>query len=124
MHRFFRVLPLFLLAGLAPLSADIALLVEEPFGTFGSVNPTGHAAIYLSRVCPETPTTLRRCGPGEMGSVISRYHRIAGYDWIAIPLVPYLYAVNEPEQVPAAVTAERVAMLRDRYRHWHLQALA
>jgi hypothetical protein len=59
-----------------------------------------------------------------MGIVISRYHRIAGYDWIAIPLVPYLYAVNEPEQVPASADARRVAMLRDRYRRWHLQALA
>jgi hypothetical protein len=119
-----RVLAFFLLAGLAPLSAEIALLVEEPFGTFGSVNPTGHAAIYLSRVCAETPTLLRRCGPGERGIVLSRYHRIAGYDWIAIPLVPYLYAVNEPEQVPASATTERVAMLRDRYRRWHFQQLA
>jgi len=27
--------------------ADAALLLEEPYGGFGQVNPTGHAAVYL-----------------------------------------------------------------------------
>ena len=34
---------------------------------------TGHAAVYLSGVCAETPLVLRRCGPGETGVVLSRY---------------------------------------------------
>ena len=53
--------------------------------------------------------------------VISRYHRIGGYDWIAIPLLPYLYAVDEPEQVPLSVNAEDVSALRDAWRRKDLQ---
>lgn len=76
-----------------PASAGkVALLLEEPYGHFGSMNPTGHAAIYLTDVCAETPVSLRRCYPGETGVVISRYHQVDGYDWIAMPLLPYLYA--------------------------------
>ena len=67
--------------------------LEEPYGTFGGMNPTGHAAVYLSSVCADSPTSLRRCNEGEDGVVISRYHRVGGYDWLAIPLLPYLYAV-------------------------------
>ena len=70
--------------------AQAALLMEEPYGFFGIVNPTGHTAIYFDRICAETPVKLRRCQPGEMGAVVSRYQGIDDYDWIAIPLVPYL----------------------------------
>lgn len=38
---------------------DAALLLEEPFGQFGDMNPTGHAAIYLNHVCAASPTELR-----------------------------------------------------------------
>src|SRR3974377_2118234 len=84
----------------AQAHADAAFLLEEPYGTYGHMNPTGHAAVYLNRVCAVSPTLLRRCEPGEAGVVISRYHRIAGYDWIAIPLIPYLYAVDSVQDVP------------------------
>jgi hypothetical protein len=50
--------------------ANVSLLIEEPYGFFGSINPTGHSAIYLNRVCAESPTVLRRCQPGETGVVI------------------------------------------------------
>jgi len=59
--------------------AQAALLMEEPYGFFGALNPTGHTAIYFARVCAETPVRIRRCAPGELGSVISRYQGIAGY---------------------------------------------
>ncbi len=110
-----------LAAGGVRLHAGVTLFVEEPFGTFGALNPTGHAAIYLNRVCAETPTQLRRCEAGEPGVVISRYHRVAGYDWVAVPLIPYLYAVDRPEQVPFSADAKIVASLRDRYRREHLR---
>jgi hypothetical protein len=103
--------------------ADIALLLEEPYGSFGGMNPTGHAAIYLSRVCAATPVSLRRCRPGETGSVLSRYHRVGGYDWIAIPPVPYLYAVEHADQVPASASPGEVTELRDRYRRMHLDQI-
>ena len=84
------------------------------------MNPTGHAAVYLSRVCAATPLSLRRCQADERGVVISRYHHVSGYDWIAIPLLPYLYAVDRPDQVPAAVNSEDVAALRDAWRRRNL----
>ncbi len=41
----------FLAAGTA--HAAVALLMEEPYGAFGAMNPTGHAAIYLNHVCAD-----------------------------------------------------------------------
>jgi len=113
---------LFVSVGMA--HASVTLFLEEPYGTFGGMNPTGHAAIYLSRVCAASPVSLRRCHEGEQGVVISRYHRISGHDWIAIPLLPYLYAVDRPDQVPLSVSAEDVAVLRDAYRRANLEEVA
>jgi hypothetical protein len=104
--------------------ASIALLMEEPYGTFGAMNPTGHAAVYFNRICADTPTVLRTCHDGEYGAVISRYHKIDGYDWLAIPLVAYLYAVDSVNDIPATVDKEQVAALRDAYRKKHLLELA
>ncbi len=87
------------------------------------MNPTGHAAVYLSHVCAASPLSLRRCLAGEHGVVLSRYHRVSEYDWIAIPLLPYLYAVNDPNEVPQAVTVGDVAALRDSYRRMNLSAI-
>src|SRR5690348_9029656 len=72
-------------------SANVTLFLDEPYGTFGGMNPTGHAAVYFSNICAARPTQLRRCNEGERGVVISRYHRVGGYDWLAVPLIPYLY---------------------------------
>ncbi|MHB1021240.1 MAG: hypothetical protein ACYC46_00540 [Acidobacteriaceae bacterium] len=110
--------------GILPASAEVAVLLEEPYGTFGHINPTGHAAIYLSDICAETPTRLRPCHAGELGVVISRYSHIAGYDWIAIPLVPYLYAVDDLKDVPMRADEITEAALRDSYRREHLEAIA
>src|SRR5215468_1720188 len=90
------------------LQAQATLLLEEPYSYDGTFAGTGHAAVYLSRVCAETPTKLRRCQPGEGGVVISRYHHIGGKDWIAVPLIPYLYAVNDPNSVPLYVDPKLV----------------
>lgn len=105
-------------------SATVSLLLEEPFGTFGAFNPTGHAAIYLSDVCADQPTRLRACRAGEMGVVISRYHHVGGYDWLAIPLIPYLYAVDDLADKPATITPAAERALRDAYRRKHLLELA
>jgi len=104
--------------------ASVALLMEEPYGEFGAFNPTGHAAVYLNHVCAETPTQLRACRSGELGVVISRYHKMNGYDWVAMPLIPYLYAVDDVAAVPMSVDKATVARLRDEYRREHLMALA
>ena len=113
------------LAGFTPRAqANVAILLEEPYSYDGALAGTGHTAVYLTRVCAATPITLRRCNPGEHGVVISRYTRIAGYDWIAIPLVPYLYAVENQEDVPLYADPKLVAFLRDQYRRAHLQDFA
>jgi hypothetical protein len=103
--------------------ADASLLLEEPFGTFGKMNPTGHAAIWLDHVCADTPTHLRPCNPGEAGVVISRYHRIDGYDWLAMPLLAYLYAVDDASEIPDTATPQLELKMRDAYRREHLEEL-
>jgi len=105
-------------------SANIAVLLEEPYSYDGALAGTGHTAVYLTRVCAATPVTLRLCNPGEHGVVISRYARIAGYDWIAIPLVPYLYAVENPDDIPLYADSKLVVFLRDQYRRAHLEDIA
>lgn len=103
--------------------AQAALLLEQPYGIYGLLNPTGHNAVYFQRVCADTPVKLRRCRPGEMGSVISRYEGIDGYDWVAMPLVPYLYSVERAGEVPTRVTHREVIQMRDRYREVHFHPI-
>jgi hypothetical protein len=115
---------LFLLCFVPNTRADVTILLEEPYSYDGAFAGTGHSAVYLSRVCADSPTVLRRCAPGESGVVISRYTRIGGYDWIAIPLIPYLYAVTKPEEIPLYADSKLVAFLRDQYRRKFLEAIA
>src|SRR5580700_7099194 len=104
--------------------ASATLLLEEPYGKLGFFTATGHAAVYLSGVCAKTPLVLRACAPGELGSVISRYDGVGGYDWVAIPLIPYLYAVERPQDIPLFVDPKLVSFLRDQYRRKYLQEVA
>ena len=115
----------FIMASFAHAHADaVGLLMEEPVGRFGSFFPSGHAAVYLTRVCAASPTRLRRCEAGETGIVVTRYPKMAGYDCLAIPLLPYLYAVDSPQEIPQFANAQFVAALRDAYRRAHLIAIA
>src|SRR5271156_2461532 len=102
-------------------AASATLFLEEPYGKLGFFTATGHAAVYLSGVCADSPLLLRRCAPGETGVVIARYNGVGGYDWVAIPLIPYLYAVNRAEDIPLFADAKMVASLRDRYRRKYLE---
>lgn len=118
---------LFALAALALLtlsssrsSAQAALLLEEPYGFFGTLNPTGHTALYFENICAETPVKLRRCEPGEPGTVIARYQGMSGYDWVATPLIPYLYSVERTSQVPDRADRKTVNRLRDQYHETYL----
>lgn len=112
-----------LLCFASTVRADVAVLLEEPYSYDGALAGTGHTAVYLSRVCAETPTMLRRCKPGENGVVLSRYHDVGNHDWIAIPLLPYLYAVDRAEDVPLIADPKIVAGLRNKYRLDHLQSI-
>jgi hypothetical protein len=115
---------LFCLYGISLAHAGATLFLEEPYSYDGAFAGTGHVAVYLSNVCSESPVVLRRCAEGEPGIVLSRYDGISGYDWIAIPLIPYLYAVDQPGAVPLFADSKLVAFLRDRYRRDYLEALA
>lgn len=112
-----------LLLASKPSQGQAALLLEEPYGFFGTLNPTGHTAIYFARICAASPTKLRRCEPGEMGSVISRYSDVAHHDWVVIPLIPYLYSVEDISEVPDRVNQETVHRLRNQYHEAHLLVL-
>jgi hypothetical protein len=112
------------LAALAPVArADVAVLLEEPYSLDGSLVGTGHSAVYLSNICAESATTLRRCNPGEFGVVLSRYHHLAGYDWAAVPLIAYLYAVEKPEDIPLFIDPKLAWYLRNQYRREHFSEL-
>ena len=103
--------------------AEVAVLMEEPYGFFGILAPAGHSAIYLDRVCAETPLKLRRCRSDELGSVITREPDMAGYDWVAIPLLPYLYSVENASEVPRHANGNLVWRMRRRYHETHLRSL-
>jgi len=115
---------LLMISGVSRSHAGAALLLQEPYGKLGFFTATGHAAVYLSGVCAETPRVLRPCAPGELGAVISRYDGVGGYDWVAIPLIPYLYAVEQTDDIPLFVDPKTVAFLRDQYRRKHLEMVA
>jgi hypothetical protein len=114
----------FCLCCISQAHAAATLLLEEPYSYDGVFAGTGHVAVYLNHVCSASPVILRPCAEGETGIVLSRYDGIEGYDWIAIPLIPYLYAVDQPAAVPLFADARLVAFLRDQYRRDYLEALA
>src|SRR5437667_6292910 len=118
------LIALLLCLGARAGASSATLLLEEPYGKLGFFTATGHAAVYLSGVCAETPVVLRPCKREEAGVVLSRYDGVHGYDWVAIPLIPYLYAVERPEDVPLFADAKMAFYLRDRYRRKHLEDIA
>lgn len=103
--------------------AQAALLLQDADGIAEVLSPAGHDAVYFARICAASPTKLRRCEAGEMGAVIARYEGIAGYDWLAMPLIPYLYSVGNASQVPERVSREMVQDLRLQYHETQLMSL-
>ncbi len=127
--RFSRAIRFFIGLGLALAAlpsgrAQAALLMENAAGISGIFNPTGHEALYFARICAASPTHLRRCTQGELGMVISRYKGVGGYDWLAVPLLPYLYAAAEnPRNIPERADHETVNGLRVAYHDAQLTGL-
>jgi hypothetical protein len=104
--------------------ASITVLVGEPFGNFGTMMPVGHTSIYLDHVCADGPLKLRMCRPGEaQGVVIARYHQMGQIDWIASPVMEFLYATERPEDVLSYATLDSSWNLREAYRKRYLEAL-
>lgn len=105
-----------LLLAASSARADMTVLAEKPINLLGRVTSSGHAAVYLDHVYADGYTHLRHCVAGERGVVLSRYVGFGGYDWLAVDVLSYLYAVDTPEQIPSHATADEVTALRARYR--------
>lgn len=114
-----------------PARADVGLLLNakpnvHPELVKSEIVGAGHAAVYLSRVCPASPVKLRLCNPGELGSVIQNYEDYKEdqpYEWNAVPLSMYLYGVDDMSQRPLFGTPELRKLLQDRYRQTYLHDL-
>lgn len=111
---------------IAPARADITFMLHEAIGFAAEWNSAGHAAIYLSKVCSDENNHLRLCEFGEQGVVLSSFNRLGGnedYEWIAVPLTPYLFAVEGEQQIPLYANGKIRAMLRENYRRNHLSGI-
>jgi hypothetical protein len=116
----FRCILLFLLLSpCARAQADVTLFIEAPINFLGHVSSTGHAALLVDRLCSDDHIHIRWCHPSENGTVVSRYKGIDGYDWVAMPPGPYLFAVDSPDEIPEAANITEVNHLRSEYRTGH-----
>jgi hypothetical protein len=87
------------------------------------ITGSGHTAVYLSRVCAETPVKLRLCRAGEQGSVISNYTSLGEdqpFEWNIVPLSMYLYGVEDPRNRPLFGSFKIKHVLEERYRAKYL----
>ncbi len=119
-----RLLYLLLCLLAANAHASLTVLVGEPFGSFGTMMPNGHVTIYLDRVCADGPTRLRMCRPGEpQGVAIARLNAIGPIDWIASPILQFLYATDDPAKILPYATPESLAAVQNRFREQNLLTL-
>ena len=117
-----------LLLVLIPVSAraDVSLLLGEAIGYSGEWTGSGHTAIYFSNICSDGPVKLRLCAPGEQGVVISSYPNFgenAPYQWIAVPVIPYLYGVETESHIPLYANGKIRTLLRETYRQKYLRSI-
>ena len=113
---------------LAPVSvrADVSFLLLESLGVPGEFTGSGHAAIYLSNICTDDGISLRPCRETESGVVISSYPNFVNgstYEWMAVPLVPFLYGVDDQSKVPIYANGEIRSFLREEYRREYLNTV-
>ena len=98
--------------------ADIGVIVLEPVSALGFFTRVGHAATYLSNVCPDgSPVRMRLCRPGERGGVVIRSSALSEnehYDWAIVPFEEYLHGFGTPALAPLIGTRKLQAAL-ERY---------
>ena len=103
---------------------DVGVVLDESLDTsVARITGSGHSAVYLSRICPETPVKLRLCHPGEQGSVISNYTTLGEdqpFEWNIVPLSVYLYGVEDARYRPMVGSQKIKRILEERYREKHL----
>jgi hypothetical protein len=110
---------LILLFPAAKTHADVTLLIEAPINFLGHVSSTGHAALLVGSLCSDDHIHMRWCHAGENGTVVSRYKGINGYDWVAMPPGPYLFAVDSSDKIPETTDSAQINLLRASYRASH-----
>jgi hypothetical protein len=107
--------------------ADVGVVLNESLDeSMDRITGTGHMAVYFSRICADSPTKLRLCGPGELGSVMSTYINIGedrSFEWNIVPLHIYLYGVADPRNRPIFGSFKIKRALEERYRENYLSAL-
>lgn len=103
--------------------ADVSLIVLEAIGVAGEYTGSGHTAVYLSNICADGPVSLRLCRAGEQGVVLSSYPSFGEgvpYEWMAVPVLPYLYGVENERDIPLYANGDVRIFLREEYRRRHL----
>jgi hypothetical protein len=99
---------------------DVGVVLNESLDTsVARITGSGHSAVYLSRICPESPVRLRLCQPGEPGSVMSNYTTLGEdqpFEWNVVPLSVYLYGVENPRYRPIVGSQKIKRVLEERYR--------
>ena len=126
MKKFFLLIIVVIIFAPISIRADVSLLVLEALGVAGEFTGSGHAAIYLSNICTDNGISLRPCRETESGVVISSYPNFANgstYEWMAVPLLPYLYGVENPNEIPIYANGEIRNFLREGYRRTHLNPI-
>ena len=107
--------------------ADVGVVLDESLdSSVERITGSGHSAVYLSNVCPESPVKLRLCRPDEQGSVISTYTNLGEdhpYEWNVVPLSVYLYGVDDPRDRPLFGTPRIKRVLEENYRDRYLTDL-
>ena len=99
--------------------AGVTLFIESPINFLGHVSSTGHAALLIDDLCSDDHIHMRWCRADEDGAVVSRYKGINGYDWLAMPPGPYLFAVDSSDEIPDTTSVAEVNLLRAEYRRTH-----
>ncbi len=105
---------------------DVGVVLNESLDTsIARITGSGHTAVYLSRICPESPVRLRLCRADEQGSVISNYISLGEdqpFEWNVVPLNLYVYGVENPQNRPMVGSQKIKHVLEERYREKYLSA--
>jgi hypothetical protein len=115
---------LFVVLACPRASADVGVVLNESLDeSMDRITGTGHMAVYFSRICADSPTKLRLCRPGELGSVMSTYINIGedqSFEWNIVPFNVYLYGVEDSRNRPIFGSFKIKHALEERYRENYL----
>jgi len=88
----------------SPGRADVGLIINEPVDALGFFTRVGHAAVYLSHICPDgSPVKMRLCRRGEHGSVVSKFAPLSereDYDWAIVPFEAFMLGMADADLAP------------------------